>query len=329
MIQGFTVRLRPTGPWRIGPADGSKESVDLFYRSDALYSAITGAMRYLGHLDAWLADTALQPSGAAVRFTSLFPYVRNTGLVTPPRTIWPPVASAKVLWKSARFVPLPLIQDMLAGQQPDEDAWTLDGASHCLVPSGSPGPFRTNVRRSAAVDRWTGQTEPHSLGCLEFSPECGLWCRVGFRDEESMRQWIGNVQAAFRLLADSGFGGGRSKGWGRAEDPVFSKLSQLHDHVDESGEYWLLSLFVPGAEDAVDWTKGNYSVITRGGRIESASRLGESKKLLNMIEEGSVLSASRLLSGTATDVAPEGFAHPVFRAGFAFAIPLHDPQVFA
>jgi CRISPR type III-A-associated RAMP protein Csm4 len=329
MSLGFTVRLRPTGPWRIGPADGARERVDLFYRSDALYSAVTGAMRYLGVLDEWLAATASSSDGPAVRFSSCFPFIGNTGLVTPPRTLWPPPASAKVRWKGARFVPLPLVKDLIAGNPLNDDAWSLDGPSQCLVRGGNAGPFRTSIRKSAAVDRITGNTEPHCSACLEFAPDCGLWCRVAFRDEEAAAQWQDRVKTAFRLLADSGFGGERSRGWGRAESPFFSSMTTLHDSVPNEGEYWLLSLFVPGPTDQVDWSKGSYTVLPRGGRIESPTRSGESKKLVNMIEEGSVLSSAAPLSGSAPDVAPDGFPHPVFRAGFAFAIPLHAPEVFA
>jgi len=43
-----------------------------------------------------------------------------------------------------------------------------------------------------------------------------------------------------------------------------------------------------------------------------------------MIEEGSVLMASAApkLRGRAVDVAPEGFPHPAWRAGFALAVPV-------
>jgi hypothetical protein len=48
------------------------------------------------------------------------------------------------------------------------------------------------------------------------------------------------------------------------------------------------------------------------------------KKQIQMVAEGSVLYAGGALCGAAPDVAPEGFAHPVFRAGFALAIPLPE-----
>ncbi len=43
-----------------------------------------------------------------------------------------------------------------------------------------------------------------------------------------------------------------------------------------------------------------------------------------MVAEGSVLYADGVPLGSAADVAPDGFAHPVFRAGFALAIPLPE-----
>jgi hypothetical protein len=41
-----------------------------------------------------------------------------------------------------------------------------------------------------------------------------------------------------------------------------------------------------------------------------------------MISEGSVLLASSELRGRASDLAPDGFPHPVYRAGFAVAVPI-------
>jgi len=85
--------------------------------------------------------------------------------------------------------------------------------------------------------------------------------------------------------------------------------------------FWVLSLYTPGADDAVDWQRGNYTVLVRGGRVDSS---GDLKKQLQMVAEGSVLAAASEPRGAATDVAPDGFAHPVFRAGFAVCIPLPE-----
>lgn len=357
MNPGLVVKLRPPGPWRSGPDSGARNRVDPVYHSDSLYSAVTGALGSLGHLDAWLDSTARNPLGAAVRFSSCFPFQDDIGYIIPPRSVWPPMAGApvnapKVRWRSARYIPLGLVDALLSGQVPEEDHWSIDGQSECLVPAGRPGPFRMAVRSAGAVDRLTGAVERHATACIEFYPGAGLWTVVSFADEEQLERWNGPVRAAFRLLADSGFGGERGRGWGRSADPEFIE-GALPDMIlpprpavappepvpTPDGEepapvvahkegpapdpaHWLISLFTPAAEDSIDWGRGNYSVVARGGRIESPARHGDLKKQLNMIAEGSVLVSPGAPRGASPDVAPEGFPHPVYRAGFALAIPL-------
>jgi len=507
MATGFLVRLRPTGPWRIGPDSGARDRVETIYHSDSMYSAVTSAMVRLGMLEEWLAATAGNTEGSAVRFSSCYPFQRKTLFVVPPQNVWPPPPSAKIRYKGARFVPLSLVSSMLADQPVDESRWLLDGASECLLPSDrNEGPFRVVLRTAAAVDRVTpGACEVHTTACLEFAPGCGLWFLVGFASAEARSRWSGPVKTALRLLADSGFGGERSQGWGRSEMPEFidgdlkhlmlpprrppkpaaikaaviepSPVAELSESgagsqpapesepppvetaetiplgvpapiekpvpepliaeapvepagieepageapsepiiAESAGElpvsepdiaepgpdpaaekppepvateeppesateepleppaeetpepvatelkpvtlepepppadelditeqatepateeptepepieagphgWWMLSLFSPGAADQVDWTRGKYALVVRSGRVESAARHGDLKTPASMIQEGSVLVADAEPHGTARDVAPAGFPHPVYRAGFALAIPI-------
>jgi CRISPR type III-A-associated RAMP protein Csm4 len=592
MNPGLVVKLRPTGPWRIGPDSGARNRVDVIYHSDSLYAAVTSAMSRLGTLEEWLDATA-RSTAPLVSFSSCFPFLDEIGFVVPPRNIWPPRSAAltapRVRWKSARFVPLGIVQAILEGKRLDENQWAVDGVSGCLTPAGRPGPFRTSVRWSAAVDRLSGATERHSTACIEFRAGSGLWTIVSFRDEAAREQWAGPVKAAFRLLADTGFGGERSRGWGRSEAPEFvegvlpdmilgtvkvavpappanepvapesasaqlrapvavAPLSVPPAHSSPSSEqeplpeilaatpagehptgeppvetppvqeppqseppvteppsepepvnppepppvpepealqaetpgaseehpaeepppsappaqeppqleppiteppsepepvnppeplpvpepealqaetpgaseehpapepstaapsteaphaqalltetpeaavetapgepspdvppaqeppppqppvteppgeplpmpgpeeppakpqarqpetttepsprphanvtaHWLLSLFTPSPADTVDWARGNYTLLTRGGRVDSPAGSGELKKQLPMLAEGSVVYAASTPCGSAPDVAPDGFAHPVFRAGFALSIPLPE-----
>jgi CRISPR type III-A-associated RAMP protein Csm4 len=276
-------------------------------------------------LDAWLEATA-RASEPAVRFSSCFPYQGDTLLVVPPRNLWPPPPSSKVRWKGAKFVPLGVVESLAAGQGLSEDGWIIDGPSECLLPFSTPpvpGPFRVSVRSSAAVDRDGEAVSPHSTACLEFTPGSGLWCAVHFDNSAAQERWTKPIAAAFRLLADSGFGGKRSQGWGRAEMPEISEgVIAVHGNPTEGHAYWLLSLFHPASSDVVDWNLGNYSLTTRGGRVESDARWGDYKKQTRMVAEGSVLVASAEPCGSAADVAPDGFPHPVYRAGFALAIPI-------
>ncbi len=224
MNPGLVVKLRPTGPWRIGPDSGARNRVDTIYHSDTLYAAVTGALARLGPLEDWLAATA-RNGVPAVCFSSCFPFLDEIGFVVPPRTVWPPTSpallSARVRWKSARFVPLGIVQAILAGRALDESHWSVDAASECLVPAGRSGPFRTGMRSNAAVDRLSGSAERHSTACIEFRAGAGLWTVVSFADEAAAARWMDPVKTAFRLLADSGFGGERSRGWGRSEAPEF------------------------------------------------------------------------------------------------------------
>jgi CRISPR/Cas system CSM-associated protein Csm4 (group 5 of RAMP superfamily) len=295
--------------------------------------------------------------------------VDEIGFIVPPRTVWPPSSTAqlaaRVRWKSARFVPLGIIPGLLASQVLEETQWAVDGASACLVPAGRTGPFRRGLRFNAAVDRLSGAAERHSVACMEFLPGGGLWAIASFADEAARERWSDPLKTAFRVLADSGFGGERSRGWGRAEAPEFtegmlpemilpekrglgtgdqelekpleastetglpvpspeSSTPDVPSQVPTSHAHWLLSLFVPGPHDSIDWGQGNYGLITRGGRVESAAGSGELKKQIEMVAEGSVLYAASGLRGHAADVGPDGFAHPVYRAGFAVSVPVPE-----
>ncbi len=223
MPSGILVRLRPTTPWRIGPASGARDRVETVYHSDSLYSAVTSAMLQLGRLEEWLRATAANPAGSDVRFSSCFPFQKRTLFVVPPRSVWPPPLSTKLRYKGVRFVPVQLVASLLADQPIDETRWLLDGASECLLPSDrheGPVPHRRAFqRRARPAERGRVRCALHRLPRV-FA---GLRSLVltGFASDEARREWADPVKAALRLLSDSGFGGERSRGWGRAEMPEF------------------------------------------------------------------------------------------------------------
>jgi CRISPR type III-A-associated RAMP protein Csm4 len=336
----LVVRLRPTGPWRFGPISGARDRVDRIYHSDSLFSALSNSMLRLGLLEEWLAATVSTADEPQVRISSCYPRVRDALYVIPPRNVWPPPASARIRWKGARFIPISLVSQLLNDQPLKEESWAVDGASECLMPidRGNASPFRMSLRTNAAVDRLHGEVLPHSTACLEFAQDAGLWFAVVFADTAAREKWGNSIRAAVRLLADSGFGGERSRGWGRSESPSFSEgafpdiLLPRKPRPEETDAeappavhpegWWLLSLFSPAESDSVDWNKGRYSLVTRGGRVESVSGWGANKRLTRMVAEGSVLVASSAPRGAAPNVAPEEFPHPVYRSGVALAIPI-------
>ena len=125
MTPGLVVKLRPAGPWRVGPDTGARSRVDSIYHSDSVYAAVTAAMARLDQLEGWLQATA-RGRESAVSFSSCFPFLDEIGFIVPPRSIWPPqspsLMGARVRWKSARFVPLTMVQALVAGGRPDENA---------------------------------------------------------------------------------------------------------------------------------------------------------------------------------------------------------------
>jgi CRISPR type III-A-associated RAMP protein Csm4 len=325
-MTSFAVRFRPKGPWRFGPDTGARDRVDLIYHSDAVFSAVYAAMSQLGLAQEWLDATARSATAPAARFSSFYPFHGKTLLTVPPRSLWPPADSTKVRYKGARFVPLHVIESLLADKGIDENRWAVDGESKCLVPQdGQRTPFRIALRSNAAVDRLdASRLDTHATACLEFARDAGLWTVVQFSDEDAASKWHGPVRSAFQLLADSGFGGERSRGWGRSETPEWEPWNpptpELALEVTEQAQ-WLLSLYLPAADDPVDWKRGSYSTVSRTGRIESPNRWGEQKRQTLMIAEGSVLVAGGgALRGTVQDIAPDGFPHPVYRSGLAVSI---------
>jgi CRISPR type III-A-associated RAMP protein Csm4 len=406
MPEGYIVRLLPSGPWRIGPDGGAANRTDDIYHSDSLYAAVCSAMLGLGALEEWL-DATVGGDSPAVRFSSAFPWMDSHFYVRPPRTHWPQPGASRLRSAGARFIPLSVVRELLDGRSLEEDRWEIDGASGCLAPrhrrAGQGGPFRYSVRGGAAVDRLSGGgiSLPHRAGCLEFAPNAGFWFAVEFAGKEAEAAWWPRLQTALRWLADSGFGGKRSLGWGHCEiveirratlgeilaeplpeaagRPAFpapeavtgagageepagdipmdngaGAAATSHSETSDGQEppaqglaeagaseagaepapvpetppapglqtYWLLSLYNPAPSDEIDWTRGCYSFRARGGRIESSAGWGREKRQLRMVEEGSVLFSSRAPAGRAVDVAPPGHPHPVYRAGFALAIPV-------
>lgn len=353
MQPAVLLRLRPLGPWRFGPGEGGQHQTDTLFRSDRLYSALTLAAQGLGFLEEWLDATARAQTPAVV-LSSLFPYQADTLFAPPPLTVWPPPALSvtssspvflsKMRWSAARFVPLSVIETLLTGQPLLADQWTIDAESGCLLRRDRPSqsPFRRATRTRGAVDRVSrASVHLHSSACVEFENSSGLWSVACFQDNAAEAIWSDRLKACFRFLTDTGLGGGRSNGWGQMAEPEFrngrwpsllapnlDRFARAQgDHSPVEGDaplFWLLSLYSPSSSDSINWNLGDYRLVVRGGRVQSPAHAtnGALKKAVRMVAEGSVLSARQEPTGTAVDVAPDGFTHPVYRAGFSLCLKL-------
>lgn len=336
MNPALLIRVRPSTPWRIGPETGSGSEAAPILHSDAVYSAVTLALGQLGLMEEWLEASAQPFRAPAVRFTSAYPWQRSYLYVPPPEGIWPPESpSSRVRWKGARLVPASVVAALVRAETLNEEQWEVDGPSGCLTPANSrsaTGPFRYVRRSCAAVDRPTGgQAAPYQVTCLQFAPASGLWCAALFANPVSYAVWAPRLQAAFRLLADSGLGGLRSRGFGRARGVDFQAGPLPELLFGPAGvpagrsAYWLLSLFSPADDDAISWDAGDYRLIRRGGRVGPPSGRGQRKLTSRMVAEGSVLVCGKPPAGRVWNVAPQGCLHPVYRAGYAVAIPIPWP----
>jgi CRISPR type III-A-associated RAMP protein Csm4 len=335
MNPALLIRLRPSTPWRIGPSSGARAEVSPVFHSDSLYSAVTLAFEQFGLLEEWLGVTSGTLSVPAVRFTSCFPWQRSLLYAPPPAGLWPPAGiSAKLRAKGATLLPTSVIADLLEGKVPDENDWVVDGHSGCLIPAGSrssSGPFRFLIRSSVAVDRVTGgHVLPHSAQCVQFAPAAGLWCAAEFSSQTAYAVWAPRLESVFRLLADSGLGGMRSRGFGRSRGVDF-RSGPLAEMLfgpaarPAGGAWWTLSLVSPAATDDIHWDAGCYRLEQREGRVGSGAAAGSAKLASRLVAEGSVLVAGHAPVGSSRDVAPAGSPHPIYRAGYAVALPIAWP----
>ena len=137
-------------------------------------------MRQLGWLDEWLQVTAHARKPAVV-FTSLFPYQNEILFAPPPASAWPPPSSllrtpspvflSKIRWSAARFVPLSLLESILAGQPILGEQWTLDADSG---PYGAEGYVRQAIAplpqfagNYAVLGSWIAAGKPCGLSVRE------------------------------------------------------------------------------------------------------------------------------------------------------------------
>ncbi len=238
-------------------------------------------MSQLGLADEWLEATARSEAAPAVRFSSFFPFQGDTLLVVPPRSMWPPPEATKIRCKGARFVPLSVVESLLAGKAIDENRWAVDGESECLVPHDHGA---RAVPRRAAIERRRGPAG--MLASRDRTPQrasnsradAGLWTVVQFADEAAAAaKWEAPVRSALLLLADSGFGGERSRGWGRSEAPRVAALDAARSipsprKIPPNTAHWLLSLYT--------------SVGRRSGGLEA-------RKLLHAVSGAAASKAAR------------------------------------
>ena len=180
------------------------------------------------------------------------------------------------------------------------------------------------VPRDGAAD-----PTPYYTERLHFAVDAGLYFLMQTTDPEVLKQ----VQAALRLLGDTGLGTDKHLGNGRFTAGAPTKLRLRVP--DKAPAQTSLSLYCPTREDLLTapptHTLTQYALVRRGGYLASPrnpDHLRLRKRSVYMMLEGSVWPCSttgQLLRGACVDLQPTDYpiGHPVWRDGRALFVPLN------
>ena len=188
MPAGLLIRLRPTGPWRIGPDSGDRDRVDRMYHSDSLYSAVSSAMARLGMLEEWLDATA-RAAGTGGALQLLLSVSGETLFVVPPRT----VAAAGVVEGALEGRAIraaergrSLLERQAALRRRLGGRWRQRVPGSARARRGRSALRCDPARRSIAAAQASRRIR---RACLEFAPDAGLWLAAAFSNDEAREHW--------------------------------------------------------------------------------------------------------------------------------------------
>ncbi len=180
-------------------------------------------------------------------------------------------------------------------------------------------------RPRVTIDRNTSASVIFFTGGVTFAQECGLWFGVRWlEDDASLKKDVANLLAD---LADAGLGAERSTGMGAA---TTEKMTTTLDLPEPTADWVSLSRYLPQADETISLAeKGSaYALKAVGGWLDSPTRSGQRRRMVNLLVEGAVIGAKpvRSVPGQMVDVRPtyetdtDPVGHPVYRNGFALAV---------
>lgn len=169
-------------------------------------------------------------------------------------------------------------------------------------------------------------SEPYYVDKIHFHENAGLFCLLKYDTIEIKAM----VEAAFRLLADSGIGTDRNIGNGQFS--IGDDTMELNVPIQkEGGKHMNLSLYCPekGEIDGEVLGASYYNITKRGGYVSSPkneNHLTVRKRSVYMFKEGSLFPYMKTRTGKIANLKPKdfkGFDHPVWRDGRAIFIPFN------
>ncbi|GAP05377.1 MAG TPA: type III-A CRISPR-associated RAMP protein Csm4 [Anaerolinea thermolimosa] len=321
-----------------------QEETDIRLPSDSLFAALTSCMVRLEGPTAvsrW-GEAFLQDPPVAV-FSSAFP--RAGGVLLFPTPLRIPATRQKdeviplKTLKRVRFVSPGLFRRLLGGESLADlypSALALQDGQ-VLLSAEERGQLPEAVLKDDRGRLWSVEQRPRVTvgrewhnsnlfftGRCVFMPECGLWFGVRWlREDPSMRALLPRLM---QELGDSGLGGDRTSGMGRARMEAMGTCD-LPDPVP--GAPWMtLSRYLPaeGEMTALRDERAAYSIESVGGWAESPGKKAERRRTVRMLSEGSVLGPLEAPApGVVADVQPDyngtrPLGHAVWRWGRALAV---------
>lgn len=181
-------------------------------------------------------------------------------------------------------------------------------------------------RPRVTLDRASSASNLFHIGQVHYAEGCGLWFGVRWLNDDGNRKR--EFVNLLHELALAGFGAERGVGMGVATlgRPV------VLDLPDASGAWVTLSRYLPTQDEttALGHEFSSYSIKPVGGWLDSPTNMGQRRRTVNLIEEGSVIGmpAPKVVPGQIVDVRPhyksgdDPLGHAVYRCGLALAVGL-------
>lgn len=320
----WLVELKFNSPLHLGKAGIGMEAVENFIRSDTLFGGLCHAWAavYGDNSLRQLLDSFRQGK-PPFKISSAFPYKDETFFL--PRPLLPvrlPAGTDEpgVLKEVNRlaFVAVEMFKDWVRGKP--VDVKSIPRVKEKLI-----GAMAYHRVPRVQLDRVTAASSLFHAGMVVFGAGAGLYCLVKAED----KSWREKLEGVFAWLGENGLGGMRNIGYGQYEarwsEPGREWEELLGCDSAHAGAWCLLSLVYPAPQERGNSLDGaRFEVITRGGWATSPQTLQQvRRKSCRMFAEGSVLPY--LPEGCIADVTPAGWdnsLHPLYRYGYAFAVPV-------
>jgi len=289
----WAVSLVPRSPWHVGESPGDVDTGAVFPPADTLYGALCHAWRALFGVEALEGLLSVFQGGAPpFRITSLFPEAEGVRHYPAPL--------AGVPMGTAHWLPEPVFTALARGEGTD-------------MPSSSRDFFLRSQVAHAAIGREDRAATPYEVGVVSLRPGDSLFALVLAGEDV-----LGRLQGAFAYAAETGIGGQRSRGLGRFERPVWTRVRL--DVPAKAPHFVTLSPYMPSLAE-YRRLSGVWRLRLRRGWISSPEGSGLLERAVRQCVEGSWFEEDGQ-EGILAEVTPPSFRHhPVFRYGLAFKVP--------